>query len=296
MDTAGTVIETVDISTLGSDPEGLAWDGKYFWVSENYNDKIYQIDASDDPSPDIKIDGQDGPISIPSTQAVSMTVSLDPKGMSGMAQDWWIIAQIARRLGFQGFDWMDAGAVFDEFCALMPIYQGLSWERISKGPGLNWPEPTPDQPGTPRLHEDGFPIGRGLFKLIEYRDPAEVISEEYPLWLTTGRRLQSYHTRTQTGRAAGIDYLLAEETLEVHPEDVKALGLSDGGFARVTSPRGSVRIKVRATPRSPKGTVFTSFAFSETPVNVLTGGGYDPVTHTAELKVCPVRVEPDREA
>jgi hypothetical protein len=39
--------------------------------------------------------------------------------------------------------------------------------------------------------------------------------------------------------------------------------------------------------------VFTSFAFSDTPVNVLTGGGYDPVTHTAELKVIPVRVEAD---
>jgi len=207
--------------------------------------------------------------------------------------DWWIIAQIAKRLGFEGFDWQDAGEVFDEFCSLMPIYAGLSWARISQGPGLNWPVPSPDHPGTPRLHEDGFPNGRGVFKIIEYRDPAEVVSEEYPIWLTTGRRLQAYHTRTQTGRSSGIDYLLAEETLEVHPDDVVALGLTDGGFARVTSRRGSIRVKVHASRRSPKGTVFTSFAFSDTPVNVLTGGGYDPVTHTAELKVCPVRVEPD---
>jgi predicted molibdopterin-dependent oxidoreductase YjgC len=113
------------------------------------------------------------------------------------------------------------------------------------------------------------------------------------VWLTTGRRLQAYHTRTQTGRAAGIDYLLSEESLEVHPEDVEALGLTDGGWAKVTSPRGSVRVKVQATPRSPRGTVFVSFAFNEVPVNVLTGGGYDPVTQTAELKVIPVRVEPD---
>jgi predicted molibdopterin-dependent oxidoreductase YjgC len=51
-------------------------------------------------------------------------------------------------------------------------------------------------------------------------------------------------------------------------------------------------IKVKATRRSPRGTVFASFSFNDTPVNVLTGGGYDPITHTAELKVCPVRVEP----
>ena len=207
--------------------------------------------------------------------------------------DWWITAQLARRLGFSGFEWESAADVFDELASLMPIYNGLTWERITNGPGLNWPVPHADHPGTPRLHEDGFPIGRGIFKIVEYRDPAEFISDEYPVWLTTGRRLQAYHTRTQTGRAAGIDYLLPEESLEVHPEDVVKLGLSDGGWARVTSPRGSVRVRVKATPRSPQGTVFVSFAFNEVPVNVLTGGGYDPVTQTAELKVIPVRVEPD---
>ncbi len=112
------------------------------------------------------------------------------------------------------------------------------------------------------------------------------------MWLTTGRRLPSYHTRTQTGRAGGIDYLLPEETLEVHPDDVVAWGLDDGGWADLTSPRGTVRIRVRATNQSPRGTVFASFSFNDVPVNILTGSGYDPITETAELKVCVVRVEP----
>ena len=110
--------------------------------------------------------------------------------------------------------------------------------------------------------------------------------------MTTGRRLASYYTWTQTGRSAGIDYLLPEERLEVHPEDVLDWGLKDDDQATVSSPRGSVRIKVRATNRSPCDTVFASFSFTDVPVNVLTGSGYDPVTQTAELKVCPVRVEP----
>ena len=160
---------------------------------------------------------------------------------------------MAKRLGFSGFDWKDAGEVFDEFASLMPIYNGLSWDRVSNGPGLNWPVPHADHPGTPRLHEGGPINGRGVFKLIEYREPGEVISDEYPIWLTTGRRLQSYHTRTQTGRAQGIDYLLSEESLEVNPEDVKRLGLSDGGWARVTSPRGSLRVRVASSKRSPDG-------------------------------------------
>src|SRR5690606_33470288 len=109
---------------------------------------------------------------------------------------------------------------------------------------------------------------------------------------TTGRRLEAYHTRTMSGRSQGIDYLLDRETLEVHPDNVRAWGLIDGGWARVTSRRGSVIVQVEANDRSPRGTVFCSFSFGDTPVNVLTGSGYDPVTQTAELKVCPVRVEP----
>ena len=60
----------------------------------------------------------------------------------------------------------------------------------------------------------------------------------------------------------------------------------------MASRRGEVVIKVSATNRSPRGTVFTSFSFNDVPVNVLTGAGYDPTTDTAELKVCPVRLEP----
>src|SRR5690606_19859670 len=114
---------------------------------------------------------------------------------------------------------------------------------------------------------------------------------EFPVWLTTGRRLQAYHTRTMTGKSKDIEYILREETLEVHPDDVRAWGLTDGGWARVVSARGAVFVKVKATTRSPRGTVFCSFSFGDVPINFLTGGGYDPVTKTAELKVCPVRVE-----
>lgn len=215
--------------------------------------------------------------------------AVSPPGVA--MPDWWIVSRIAQRLGFEGFDFESPAEVFDELCELSPLYHGLSWERIEHGE-YQWPVPHDGHPGTPRLHEKEFVNGKGIFKLIRYRDPAETISEEFPVWLTTGRRLASYHTRTQTGRAKGIDYLLAEETLEVHPEDVESWGLADGGWARVSSPRGSVKIKVEATNRSPPGTVFASFSFADVPVNVLTGGGYDPITHTAELKVCPVRVEP----
>jgi formate dehydrogenase major subunit len=206
--------------------------------------------------------------------------------------DWWIIGEIGKRLGLNGFDFDSAKDVFNELCELSPIYAGLDWDRIDEGK-YQWPVPEKDHPGTPILHEGEFKNGRGLFRVINYREPAETISEDYPVWLTTGRRLQAYHTRTQTGRAQGIDYLLAEESLEIHPEDAQGWGLQNGSWCQLSSQRGSVRIKVKITDRSPRGTVFTSFSFNNVPINVLTGSGYDPVTETAELKVCPVRIVPE---
>jgi predicted molibdopterin-dependent oxidoreductase YjgC len=204
--------------------------------------------------------------------------------------DWWIVSQIAKRLKIPGFEFESAADVFNELCSLSPIYAGLDWERIDKGE-YQWPVPDKDHPGTPVLHQGEFKNGRGVFTSVGYRDPAETISEEFPVWLTTGRRLQHYHTRTQTGRASGMDYLLPEETLEVHPDDVQAWGLKQGGLVRMSSPRGSVEVKIEANDRSPRGTVFCSFSFNDVPVNILTGSGYDPVTQTAELKVCPVKLE-----
>ena len=206
--------------------------------------------------------------------------------------DWWIISRFAQRMGFHGFDFESPEEVFNEMCEVSPIYNGVRWNDVELGE-FQWPIPHDGHPGTPMLHEGEFPIGRGIFQRVEYRDPAEVIDGDYPVWLTTGRRLESYHTHTQTGRSAGIEYLLPEEVLEVHPEDVAEWGLEHGGCAIVSSRRGSIRVKVQANPRSPRGTVFTTFAFGNVPTNVLTGGGYDPVTQTPELKVCPVRVEPE---
>jgi predicted molibdopterin-dependent oxidoreductase YjgC len=204
--------------------------------------------------------------------------------------DWWIVSEIATRLGFAGFAYPSAKEVFNELCRVSPIYAGLDWDRIETGE-YQWPVPEAGHPGTPILHQGEFKNGRGIFKLIRYRDPAETVDDQYPVWLTTGRRLESYHTRTQTGRSSGIDYLLPEELLEVHPDDVQRWGLEDGGWANMHSRRGCVLVKVSATRRSPRGTVFASFSFNDVPVNVLTGSGYDPVTQTAELKVCPVRLE-----
>ena len=232
----------------------------------------------------------DGVFSNTERRVQRVRAAVPPQGQA--KPDWWIVSELAKRCGIAGFDhFASAKDVFNELCSVSTTYQGLDWDRIEKGE-YHWPVPEKGHPGTPILHQDEFVNGRGLFKVVGYRDPAEVVNDEYPVWLTTGRRLQNYHTRTMTGRAAGIEYLQPEELLEVHPGDLAGWGLEDGGWCRMSSPRGEVEIRVRATRRSPRGTVFCSFGFNNVPVNHLTGSGYDPITETAELKVCPVRLEP----
>ncbi len=204
--------------------------------------------------------------------------------------DWWIIAQIAQRLGAPGFEWESAKDVFNELCSVSETYAGLDWDLVAEG-RHHWPVPEKGHPGTPVLHVGEFLRGRGLFKTPEYRDPAETVDDEYPVWLTTGRRLAHYHTRTMTGRSVGTQFLVPEELVEVHPDDVRDWKLEDGGFAVMASRRGEILVKVKATKQSPRGTVFCSFSFGDVPVNTLTGSGYDPLTDTAELKVCTVNIE-----
>ena len=109
------------------------------------------------------------------------------------------------------------------------------------------PVPHKEHPGTPRLHEETFVNGRGIFSNVHYRDPAETISEAFPVWLTTGRTLSSPITRERKlGRAHGIDYLLPEESLEVNPADLEKWELADGEWCKMSSARGSINIKVKA--------------------------------------------------
>jgi formate dehydrogenase major subunit len=158
--------------------------------------------------------------------------------------------------------------------------------------GLQWPCPTPEHPGTPILHQDGrVTRGRGLFHAIRHRPPAETEDKEYPFILSTGRRLWQYHTGTQTHNSNGLDDLCSEEWLEISPADADRLGIRSGDWVRARSRRGAIELRAWVTDRSPAGICWTSFHFAEACANALTIDEYDPVTQTAEYKVCAIQVE-----
>ena len=215
--------------------------------------------------------------------------SAEPPGQA--KPDWWIIAEVAKRMetGVH-FEYASSEEVFDEFASLTPIYGGLNYDRIDSGE-LSWPVPDLDHPGTPVLHEDEFPRGRGKFMLLDYVPPSEVPDEEYPYFLTTGRRLPTYHTNTMTGRSGGFRIVVPHEWIEIHPADAEKLGIEDGDWAEVRSRRGKVLTRATITRTSPRGTMFMSFAFpEETMTNAITNPDVDPITETPEFKVAAVAV------
>jgi formate dehydrogenase major subunit len=213
------------------------------------------------------------------------------KDAPGIAKpNWWIFKEIARRLGHE---WKSSSAqeIWDnEVSSLAPAYGGIKYYRL-EGDGLQWPCPTAEHTGTKFLHRDGkFTRGKGLFKGIEWTPPAEVADKEYPMVLSTGRRLFHYHSRTQTGRA-GLDAILSEETADISPIDAARLGITDSEYVIVTSRRGSVKVKARVTEEIPPGLIWMAFHFREGNANWLTNNVFDPETKTAEYKACAVRLE-----
>ncbi len=204
--------------------------------------------------------------------------------------DWWITCQIGRRMGGKGFEFDHPAQIMKEIAGLTPAYGGITYERLEDG-GLQWPCPTEDHPGTPILQSEGFIRGKGRFAPLEYKPPAELADEEYPLILTTERSLYHYHTGTLTRKVTGLNKLRGEELVEMNPADAEACGLASGEKVRVISRRGEVTARLEVTPVSPPGVVCMSFHFAETPTNLLTSPAVDPVAKIPELKVCAVRVE-----
>ncbi|MFE6841982.1 molybdopterin oxidoreductase family protein [Streptomyces sp. NPDC057686] len=179
-------------------------------------------------------------------------------------------------------------------------YSGISYERLDAGEALHWPCPQTAEdeaahPGTPRLFLDAFahPDGLARFAEVEHRDAAETPGAAFPLYATTGRVLAQYQSGAQTRRVPELAAAAPEAFVEVHPDTAGRHGLADGGWARVSSARGSTLARVRLVPSLRTDTVFLPFHFAGAGrANLITGTALDPRSKMPEFKVCAVRIEP----
>jgi predicted molibdopterin-dependent oxidoreductase YjgC len=220
-----------------------------------------------------------------------MRKALDPPGES--RDDMWILAELARRLGR---DWPEpvAEEVWNELRSLSPMHRGMRYDRLEALGGIQWPCPDEDHPGSPMLHtrlwQEPLEGPAAPFTVVEHRPPYESIDAEYPLRLTTGRRLESYNTGAQTNRYSSP--LHRGESLDLSPEDADRMLLEEGEIVRVSSRRGSVEAPVHIDRALRPGLCFMTFHFpDQVDSNVLTIDATDPKSGTAEFKAAAVRVD-----
>jgi len=213
--------------------------------------------------------------------------AVNPPG--DVRQDWWIIGEVARRMGYNGLTYNSPREIMDEINRLTPSYAGITYDRIGTQ-GLQWPCPNTEHPGTPILHVGKFSRGLGHFSAVDWQPPAEEPDEEYPFIFTTGRVLYQYHTRSMTGRS-DVDAMFPEAVVELNAEDASRLGIADGDMVKVASRRGEVIAKAEVSDKVEAGVVFMPWHFAEAAANKLTIAALDPIAKIPEYKVCAVKVE-----
>ncbi len=204
--------------------------------------------------------------------------------------DWEIICDLSTRMGYE-MKYGSPEEIFEEIRPLISAYAGITYDRL-EAVGLQWPCPDISHPGTPYLHENCFPRGKGLLQGLKHEAPAELTNDEYPILLTTGRML--YHYNVSTRQSGVLESLRPYELAEINPEDAAAIGVSEEEEIRISSRRGSVVSRVTVTDKVPPGILFMTFHYWESAVNELTNSAYDPISKTAEYKVCAVKIEKAR--
>jgi len=205
-------------------------------------------------------------------------------------QDFQIICELSKRLAYK-MSYPDQAAVMKEIAKLTPSYGGISHKRLETEGGLQWPCTDSKHPGTAFLHSGGFVRGRGLFSPCEYRDPAELPDEAFPITLTTGRVLEHYHSGSMTRRSAPLNEHVPTAWVEISPDLAKNLGVKEGERVAVTSRRGRIETVARVTNKVNGDGVFIPFHFAEAAANRLTNPALDPVAQIPEYKVCAVRID-----
>lgn len=227
--------------------------------------------------------------------------------------DWWIICEVAERLGFEeAFDYAGPHEIYAEHAALSAFenagsrdfdigaHADLTRFAYDTLQPTQWPVPVGKPEGTPRLFADGgFFAADSKAKLRPLAVPAlaAATSEAFPLLLNTGRVRDHWHTMTRTGLSARLSGHIAEPTVLVHPDDASRFGLAEKGFARITTNHGAVVLKVALDPGAQPGSLFAPIHWSgENASDARIGAAVqplaDPFSGQPELKATPAAIAP----
>jgi assimilatory nitrate reductase catalytic subunit len=226
--------------------------------------------------------------------------------------DWWIVSQVAKRLGFgAAFDYSSAADVFREHAGLSAFENGgnrdfdigaltaLSDDAFDAMTPVQWPARSGEAEQA-RFFADGrFYANDQKARFIAPEIPTlrTETSASRPLRLNTGRIRDQWHTMTRTGVSPRLGQHLPEPFVEIHPDDANRFGVVDGGFARVVTDYGQCILKVVVSERQQRGMLFAPIHWSGentsgARVGALVAPFTDPFSGQPENKATPVAITP----
>ncbi|HHZ87869.1 MAG TPA: nitrate reductase [Chromatiaceae bacterium] len=229
--------------------------------------------------------------------------------------DWWIVSQIAARLGYaDAFSYQEAADIFREHAALsgfrndgqrafdISALADISYTDYDNLDARQWPMPSGNPGGTQRLFTDGrffTPSAKARMVAVAFHQPAHSLDPDFPLTLNTGRIRDHWHTMTRTGKSARLSGHIYEPFATLHPSDANQYAAEDKKLIRVTSRWGSIVVRANVCGTQQIGSVFvpihwnnqfSSKAYADALVNPAT----DPISGQPEFKHTPATIEPYR--
>ena len=208
--------------------------------------------------------------------------------VAGMA-DWQVTQALSNALGYP-MNYAHPSEIMDEIASLTPSFHGVNYDKLDELGSIQWPCNDAAPQGTPTMHREDFPIGKGQFAITEYVPTDERTSRKFPLVLTTGRILSQYNVGAQTRRTENQAWH-QEDLLELHPSDAQLRGIEDGDWLGITSRAGSTVLRAKVSERMLPGVVYTTFHHPFSGANVITTDASDWATNCPEYKVTAVQVE-----
>ncbi|MFP3725562.1 assimilatory nitrate reductase catalytic subunit NasC [Priestia filamentosa] len=215
--------------------------------------------------------------------------------------DWAILRGIARELGKeQYFAFSDVEEIFDELRLASKggsaDYYGITYNRIKSKKGILWPCPSEEHEGTARLFEKKFMNSdeKAVMKVIGRNESRkEVVTEQFPLYLTTGRIMSHYLTGVQTRKTSALEARNFESFIEIHPSTAAQYGVEDQTLVKVRSERGEIVVRSKFSTAIRQDTVFVPFHWGEDQnVNMLIPEELDPICRIPGFKLGTVTITP----
>ncbi|MFN3378311.1 MAG: molybdopterin-dependent oxidoreductase [Runella zeae] len=216
-----------------------------------------------------------------------------------------IIVRFAHKMGFgHAFNYQNVAQIYDEHVRLTQgthiDISGVSHERLRTQGTLQWPVPSRDSRGTPRLfadHQFFTPSRKAQIKAVPDENQSEALSDDFPLILTTGRLRDQWHTMTKTGKVNKLTQHIPKAVLEINPQDAAERGIKEGQIVIIENKRGKVQVPAKITDDIRSGVVFLPMHWgkilhqSSARANNLTSNLLDPFSKEPDFKYAAVEVK-----